>query len=84
MLIIHHWVSDATTPLEQLRQILQIQPVLPGAAHHTRYDIPPHHPHDGQHPDLLVESSSSNGLHNMKGLRDSLPPAAKDNVSLLD
>ena len=82
-MIANTMISDAATPLEQLHQILAIQPVLPGSQTVKRYDIPPHHPH-GQ-SDLLVDTAS--GLDNMKGLKASLPPTAagkSETVSLLD
>lgn len=37
--------SDCTTPEEQIKQILNIAPIITGARRASKYDIPPHHPH---------------------------------------
>ncbi|KAH0613499.1 uncharacterized protein H6S33_005385 [Morchella sextelata] len=36
---------DGTTPEEQIKQILNIAPIITGARRASKYDIPPHHPH---------------------------------------
>ena len=81
--------SDGATPKEQIRQILAIQPICPGAQGNKRYDIPPHHPHgptvtDGG--DLLgvseldslatvkkTEGINGTGLLDLSGLAEALP-----------
>lgn len=40
-----HATVDGTTPEEQRKQILAIQPIFPGAHSDSKYTIPPYHPH---------------------------------------
>lgn len=49
--------SDGATPEEQIKQILNIAPIITGSRRASKYDIPPHHPH---HEKILEEPTNGN------------------------
>ncbi|KAI5844942.1 oxysterol-binding protein [Tricharina praecox] len=67
-------INEEASPEEQIKQILQIAPIVDGEPRPSKYDIPPHHPHnDAPHQALPIGNTATDTPGSESGLIDFSP-----------